>query len=166
MEIILGDICYPKSEALVIPANSKGIMSKGIPRRIIEYGLSRITKEIKGIITKNNIEVGDYFVTGPGKFKRRGLKKIYHTVIKRVQDDFTSIYIVEKALKRVMKALVEDKVKSVAICGIGIDDGELDRKTIARITMEVCNIYDKIMEIKIIDDREEFIKELNNLKKE
>ena len=47
IQIILGDICYPKSEALVIPANVNGVMSKGIPKKIIKDGLSGITKEVK-----------------------------------------------------------------------------------------------------------------------
>ena len=158
----LGDICYPKSDVIIIPANSYGIMSSPIQKRVIKSGLSGITKEIKEYITNNKIEMGDTIITGPGRLNRRGLKKIYHVVIKKLQSDFTSVYIVENALNKVFKRLIRDKVESIAICWIGIDSGDLDKKSIARITVEICNKYKKNMEIKIIDENEEFVKECNN----
>ena len=43
IEVVLGDVCYPKSEALIIPANTKGVMSRGVPGRIVKDGLSSIS---------------------------------------------------------------------------------------------------------------------------
>ena len=140
-------------------------MSSNIQKRIVKDGLSGITKEIKKYITNNKVEVGQNFVTGSGRLKRRGLKKIYHVVIKSSQSDFTSIYTVENALKGVFKRLKEDNVKSVTVCCIGIDPGDLDCKTIARITIDICNKHCKQIEIKIIDDNKEFIKECSNFAK-
>ena len=59
MKIILGDICYPKSDALVIPANAMGSMTRGRPARIIKDGLGGISKEAKEVTSKQKIEVGD-----------------------------------------------------------------------------------------------------------
>ena len=166
IKVIIGDICYPKSEALIIPANTKGIMSNGIPKRIIKDGHIGIFKEVKLFVTNNKIEVGQCFFTGSGRLKRRGCKKLYHAVIKRLQSDFTSIYNVRLALENALKAAVKDKIKSITVCGLGIENGDLDKKTIARITVEICNKYKKRIEIKIIDNSEEFIKEVNILVKE
>ncbi len=166
MKVILGDVCYPKSEALIIPANTKGIMSNGIPSKILKDGLNSISKEVELFISNNKVEIGQCFSTGPGRLKRRGLKKLYHVVIKRLQSDFTSIYNVNKALDNALKTVIRDGMKTVTICGLGIDDGNLDKKTVARITTEICNRYNKKIEIKIIDSNEEFIKEVNNLVKE
>jgi O-acetyl-ADP-ribose deacetylase (regulator of RNase III) len=163
VNIILGDICYPKSEALIIPANTKGIMSDGVPRRIVKAGLTAISKEAREIAKKNNIKVEECFSTNPGRLNRRGVKKIYHSVIKRLQSDFTSIYIVEKALQNVFKHVIIDGMKSVALCGIGIEPGDLDVKTIAMLTIGVCRRYNNRIEIRIIDDNKEFIEELNKL---
>lgn len=168
LKIVKGNICYPKSEALIIPANTKGAMSRGRTAKVIKDGLSGISKEVKQFITNNKIEVkvGDCFVTGPGRLNRRGLKKIYHAVIKRLQSDFTSVHIVREALQNSLKRVEADGMKSVTICGLGIEPGELDPKTIARITLEQAIKLAKRMEIKIMDDNEEFINELNNLFKE
>ncbi len=166
MNVALGDIRYPKSEAIIIPANTKGVMSRGIPAKISKSGLSGISKEVKQYITNNIIEEGNCFSTGPGRLNRRGLKRIYHSVIKRLQSDFSSLYIVNKAMDNVLQTVVTDGYTSVAICGLGIGDGDLDEKTIARITVEICGRYDNRIEINIIDDNEEFIREVNVFLKE
>ncbi len=141
-------------------------MSRGIPARIVKDGLSTIIKETKQFITNNRVEVGGFFSTGSGRLNRRGLKRIYHAVIKRLQSDFSSIYIINKVLDGVLQGVISDGHKSVAICGLGIDERNLDPKTIARITVEICNRYNESIEIKIIDNNEEFIKEINYFIKE
>ncbi len=166
MKVVLGDACYPKSEALILPANTKGVMSRGLPSRIVKDGLSTISKESKQFITNNKVEMGDCFSTEPGRLKRRGLKRIYHAVIKRLQGDFSSIYIIDKALDNALREVMLDNMKSVAVCGLGIEGGDLDPTTVARITVEVCSRYDERIEIKIIDSNEEFITEVDNLIKE
>jgi len=168
VKAILGDICYPKSDAIIIPANAKGIMSRGVPERIIKDGLSSISKEAKQFAKDNKLKVGDCFSTGPGRLTRRGLKRIYHSVITRLQNDFTSIYIINEAIDNALSEVVQDKYESVSICGIGIGwgCGNLDPKTIARITVEKCSKYSDRVDIKIIDSNEEFIKEFNNFSKE
>ena len=120
---------------------------------------------MKQIITNNKIEIGDCFSTGPGRLKRRGLKKIYHVVIKRLQSDFSSIFIVDSALNNALQEVVRDGMETVTICGIGIEEGGLDAKTIARITLENCNRYDDKIKIKIMDNNKEFITESNNFVK-
>ena len=164
MKAIVGDICKPKTEAIIIPANTKGIMSRGIPAKVVKSGLSGIFKEVKEYIENNIVEEGDCFFTGPGRLNRRGIKKICHSVTKRLQSDFSSIYIINKVLGNAMQTVVGDGYKSVAICSLG--DDNLDEKTIARITVEICNRYDSRIKINIIDDNEDFIREVNSFIKE
>ena len=166
MKIILGDICYPKSEALIIPANTVGTMTKGIPLKVVKSGKKVLFEEVKQIISINKIEVGGFFVTGPGRLKRRGTKKIYHCVIKRLQSDFTSLHIVREALGITLQKVVNDGMKSVTVCGIGIEQGDLDEKSVARITVEMCEKVRNLIEVKIIDDNVNFVKEVERIWKE
>jgi O-acetyl-ADP-ribose deacetylase (regulator of RNase III) len=165
VKIILGDITYPKSEAVIIPANLSGLMNKGVPSRIVKVGWQKVEKEAKKALNEKKMVIGDCFVTDSGRLKRRGVKKIYHTIIKRYQNDFTSVYIVQKALSNVMKKVIKDKNKTVALCGIGIEPGDLDKKSIAKITMQICDKFSHKIKIKIIDDNKEFIDELNKIEK-
>lgn len=166
VKIILGDICYPKSEALIIPGNTRGIMSSGIAARISKAGMSSISKESKQYITNNRVEVGDCFSTGPGRLKRRGVEKIYHAVIKRFQSDFTSIYLVRKALYNALSMAYLDNMKTVTISAIGTEIGELNIKTSVLTIAEQINKFSNRFEIKIIDDNVEFINECKCLFKE
>jgi len=164
MKAVIGDICFPKSETIIIPSNTKGVMSRGVSARVLKAGLSGISKEVHKYLESNTVEEGGCFYSGPGRLNRRGLKRIYYAITKRLQSDFSSIYLINKALKNTLKEVVSDGYSSVAICGLG--DGNLDEKTIARITVENCNRYDNSINITIIDDNKDFIKEVNVFLKE
>lgn len=162
MQVSVGNICYPKAQALIIPGNTKGAMSRGRAAKIADSGLSGVSKEAKKVASENEIEIGKCFSTGPGRLNRRGLKKIYHAVIKRLQSDFSSVFSIDKALKSAFIAAIADNMKSITVCAIGIEKGGLDKRTVARITYEVCKEYDKNIKIKIMDSDKEFINEVNN----
>ncbi len=163
IKVILGDVLYPKSEALIIPTNTKGIMSRGLLNRIVKFEWKVTKKQVKKIISENEIKIGDIFTTDPGKFKRRGVIQVYHCIIKRLPSDYTSLNPVEKVIRKVFKQVIDDYMNSVTICGIGIEPGDLDPRSVARITCEVCNIYKHDIKIKIIDDNKEFINEVNKI---
>jgi len=165
VKIAVGDICYPKSNALIIPANATGGMLRGRPAKVVKAGLSGIIKEAKEFLTNNKMEPGDCYSTGPGRLNRRGLKKIYHAVIKRLQSDFTSIHIVREALNASLNMALDDGMKSVTISGIGIGLGELDPITVARVTLEQINKFKDKIEINVIDENQEFINELQKIVK-
>jgi len=163
LKIILGDISYPKSESLVIPANLTGVMKGRINNKIIKAGWRGIEKEAKEIVNKNKFKIGDFFITGPGRLKRRGVKNIYHAIIKRLPSDFTSLTIVSSTLNKVLKNVIKDKMKSVTICALGIESGGLDTYSVAMITVELCKKFMTEIEIKIIDDNKNFINDVKDI---
>lgn len=160
MKVILGDITYPKAEALIIPNDSFGSMKSRRAEKISKAALGGVLKEAKEVVSRTRVEAGQCFTTYPGRLNRRGVKKIYHAVIKRLQSDFTSVYIVQKALEVAFNKVIEDTMATVALCGLGMDPGDLDPISVAHITAEVCKRFDSRVEIKIIDDNREFINEL------
>ena len=159
MKIILGNPAYPKSEALILPANGAGVMNKGVQSKIIKDGWKMIADEAKKVTNENKYEIGDCFTTGPGRLKRRGTKKIYHAVIRNLPNDFLTIDSIRKALSNTLKKTIKDKMSSVTVCGLGINQGELDKTTAARIIVETCDRYRDKIEIKIMDEDVEFINE-------
>jgi O-acetyl-ADP-ribose deacetylase (regulator of RNase III) len=142
-------------------------MSRGVSARIIKDGMRGILKEAKVAVANKDIDVGECFVTGSGRLKRRGVDKIYHAVIKRLQSDFTSLYIIQKTLRKTLQEVIRDGMESVTVCGLGIEEGELGPRSVARITYETCREFEDKIIIKIIDDNIEFITEalkLSNVK--
>jgi len=166
IKVVLGDITYPKSESMIIPANLSGLMSKGVPKRVLKAGWAKVGKEAKKALKEQKIDLGGCFSTDSGRLKRRGVKKIYHAVIKKYLNDFTSIHIVKLSLENSFKKVLADKNKSVTICGIGIEPGELDKKVVAISISEICEKYKSKIKIKIIDDNVEFIKQVEEYFKE
>jgi len=163
MKAILGDIRHPKSEGLIIPSNSIGLMTSGRELIIAKTTLGGVPKEVKKFVKEHKVNVGDSFSTYSGRMNKRKVIKIYHAVIKKWKSDFTSVYIVSMALDKAIKQSISDGLKSIAICGIGIDDGDLDPIVVARLTVSICKKYNGLIDIKIIDENEIFI---NEIKKE
>jgi len=165
MKIILGDIAYPKSEILVIPANSVGSMKNRIQKRILKDGWKFIEREAKKVAKSEKCEIGDFFITDPGRLKRRGTKKIYHLVIKKLPNDLVSIDSVRKGLSNILKE-ISKKSKSVTIGALGTEPGELDKRSVARIILEISDKFNGKIDIKIIDDDKEFINNLEEIYEE
>ena len=163
IDIRLGDIAYPKSEAMIIPGNTVGLMSRGVALRILTDSLGTVRKEAKKAAKEQEPKVGECFKTVPGRLKRRGLKNIYHAVIKRFPNDMTTIKIVTDCLEYTLKQVIKDKNKDVSICGLGVEDGDLEKIIVAGIFFSICQKYLSKIDIKIIDSDKTFINELKRL---
>lgn len=161
--IILGDIAYPKSEAMIIPGNTVGLMTRGVSLRISKDSLGSVRKEAKRIAKEQSPKIGECFRTVPGRLKRRGLKNMYHAVIKRFPNDMTTVKIVSDSLNFSLKKAIEDKNTSVSICGLGIEDGDLEIPVVIRIFLSICEKHLHKINIKIIDDNKNFISELKKV---
>ena len=153
----VGKITYPKSVSIAIPANLSGLMTRGVAKQVVKEGWQKVAKQAKKEINKKNYKLGDVFVTDSGRLKRRGAKYIFHLIIKRTPGDFTTIDIISKSLNNLLIEVIKRKVPSISICGIGIENGDIEKKTAARIIVETCERFLSKIEIKIIDDDEEFI---------
>ena len=163
IEIRLGDIAYPKSEAMIIPGNTVGSMTRGVALRILKDSLGTVRKEAKEVAKDEKPNVGECFKTVPGRLKRRGVKNIYHAVIKRFSNDMTTIKIVEDSLNHTLQEVIKDKHQSVSVCGLGVEYGDLEKNLVARIFLLTCKKYSDKICIKIIDSDKRFINELEKM---
>jgi len=166
MKIILGDITRPKCKNIIIPANTKGLMNRGILFYISQQGqqgLQDIEPYLEEYLSKNPCKIGDVIVTEAGGLRRRGIRKVYHAVIKRLPTDFTSISIITKTLENCCLKVIKDNVKSVALCGLGIDIGDLDADSVARVFVSVIKKYEINVEFKIVDKDKNFIRALKKI---
>jgi len=163
IDIRLADIAYPKSEAMIIPGNTVGLMNRGLALRILKDSLGTVRKEAKKAAKETELQVGECFKTVPGRLKRRGLKNMYHAVIKRFPNDMTTIKVVSDCLEYTLKQVIKDGNKSVSISGLGIEDGDLEKIIVARIFVLTCQKYSDKIDIKIIDSDKRFVSELEKL---
>ena len=75
----------------------------------------------------------------------------------------TTIKIVEDSLNHTLQEVIKDKHKSVSVCGIGVENGDLEKNIAARIFLLTCKKYSDKIGIKIIDSDKKFISELEKL---
>src|ERR1035437_1556154 len=82
MKAEVRDLTRPLTEAIIVPANGVGSMQRGAARDVLEVAGMELEDEAKLRVSENNkpFEAGSYFVTGPHKMARRGVKRIYHAV--------------------------------------------------------------------------------------
>lgn len=157
------DICHPKSKTIIIPANQQGIMSYGIAGKVTKEGFKGIEKEAKEYIKLNPVNLTDVFSTYPGRLNRRGVKKIYHAVVKRFPNDFISLDTIKKAINNAFKAVIQDGWDDVSICSFGTEDGEIDEYVSAYWIVDIANRYKTKINIKIVDENKKFIKEVKKI---
>jgi len=163
LEIYCKDPCFPKSEVLIIPSNTAGLLTEGIQNRILKTAGKKIQKLASKYVNENKVDLGDCFSTDSGRLKRRKCKRLYHCVIKRLPGDFTSLHMLEQAIPNALKSVINDGWETVTICGIGIEPGDLDPISVSRIFLLNCEKYINKINIKIIDENESFIDSLNDM---
>jgi len=165
MKAELRDITRPLTEAIVCPANGIGVMSRGAARSIAEIAGPDIELEARAISREAGapLEAGTCYATRPYKLARRGVKRVYHVVTIKYPGGVASLDSVNKGIRAVFDRAVKDKVKSIAIPGLGTGSGRLDKGSVARMLVPIARNYSHAMEIKFADLDKEFINELDFL---
>jgi O-acetyl-ADP-ribose deacetylase (regulator of RNase III) len=167
MKIEIGDIARPKCKNIMIPANTKGLMNRGVLSYLSQesiQGLQGIGPLLGEYLSKNPCKVGDVAVTGAGGLRRRGVRTIYHLMIKRLPADYVSIDTIRRTLEKCCSKVIKDKVRYVTLCGLGIEKGDLDVETVAMVTLSTLKQYESLVDFKILDKNENFINFLKILR--
>ena len=149
-----------ETEAIVNASNGCGIMGKGVAGAIRAAAGKDIEKEAKDICRKNGtpISAGDCYKTSSGRLAKHGIKVIYHAVTMKYPGSISSLYIVGAAMRSVLSRAYKDGVKSIAIPGLGIGIGALNKEFVAKEMVRIAQKYETEMDIVLIDFNEEFIK--------
>ena len=165
--IEIGNIIKAGTEAIVSAANGVGIMGRGVAGAISIAGGTSISKEAKDKCKSNGkpFEPGEVYSTGPGKLREKGIRKIYHAVTMKFPGGITSLYFINIVMKSIIEQAIRDKIKSIAIPGLGTGIGRLNKDSVALIMIKVAKDYDHLINICFVDYDENFIDILKELRK-
>jgi len=167
IEARVGDIAYPKSVAVVTPANGCGIMSRGVAAILsdVRHGGKTLEQQGKALVAKREkpFAAGEMFFTGPGRLRRRGVQRVYHAVLQEFPGGYTSLHWVNQAMRAVMKAAVDEGYDSITLPAIGAGPERLDPVSVAGQMTIVAKAYSHLIGIKFIDANEVFINEIKSL---
>jgi O-acetyl-ADP-ribose deacetylase (regulator of RNase III) len=151
-----GDISNIKCDAIVNPANSYGYMGGGVAGAIKRIGGIEIEKEA---VRQAPIEIGKAVITTSGSLP---CKYVIHAPTMKQPAMKIGVENVKLATRAALKLAKENKLKTIAIPGMGTGVGRVPPKDAAKniviIVKEYENDFDEII---LIDRNEEMIKFFN-----
>jgi O-acetyl-ADP-ribose deacetylase (regulator of RNase III) len=146
IKIICGDITKQKTEAIVNPANSLGIMGGGVALAIKNAGGSIIEQEAK---KQAPIKIGKAVLTSGGKLNAR---YVIHAPTMKKPSGKCNIKNIKLATKAALDCCIKN-VKSVAFPGMGTGIGGISYRKAIDAMLEVMSKYD--LEISIVAHKQE-----------
>ncbi len=155
IQAFIGNIIQAETEAIILPSSQIGVSDYGttgdIKSKIGEIGRSVMFNK-----NGKRLELGEFYVSGPGELKKKGVQKVYYAIISTVPLGYGNCQNIEKALRSILLDCVKNKIKSIAIPGLGIKNG-IDKEVIAFTIMPILKDFCDKIEIKIMDQDKEFI---------
>jgi O-acetyl-ADP-ribose deacetylase (regulator of RNase III) len=137
---VAGDLFSHDVEAIVCPANRRGVMGAGIAGRVRLAGGVEIEREA---MAQAPLGIGEAVSTTAGALGSRGVRIVIHAV---VSDDLgapTRIDIVRNATSAALRAADRQRVRSVLMppLGSGLGPGRLERGAVMVAMIEEIVAY-------------------------
>jgi len=150
------------TDCIVNAANARGVMGAGVAGAIRNAGGYEIQNEARGVCRKdkNKISDGSCYRTGSGLLSDRGIKAIYHAVTMKEPGGMASLHSVSLAMEQVILSAIADGMESIAIPGLGIGIGRLEKSSVARIMVKVARRYIDQITIVFVDLNKDFVVEI------
>ena len=141
-------------EAIVVPSNALGVMTKGISLLVKTLAGDEVEKWAKSYCSTHSVHEGDFFFTPSGKMKENGTKLIYHAVLSQYPSGLVSCHSITKTLNGIFAHAAKHKIKSVALPNLV---PVMERATVAMHLCQAIMLYDDQIDICIIDQDKEFL---------
>ncbi len=132
-----GDLVEQAVEALVLPANIRGIMGAGMAGAIRIAGGPEIEREA---MAQAPLALGDAIWTAPGDLASRGVQGVVHAVVSSTLGAPTTIPVVQRAVRATLRVAGEHRHRTIALppVGSGTGPGQLAPALVAEaIVLEV-----------------------------
>lgn len=137
---VAGPVLAQQVEAIVCPANRRGVMGAGITGRIRMAGGIKIEREAMALAP---LTVGSAISTTAGLLDRHGVRFIIHAVVSDALGAPTRLDIVRHATTSALTEADRRRVKSVLLppLGSGLGPGRLPTGTVAVAMIEEIVAY-------------------------
>ena len=117
IEAVVGELAEQPVQAIVYPANTRGVIGAGPGNALRSAGpeIERETMELAPL------DLGDAVATTAGRLQERGIDAILHAVIVPGLGDAPRMTTVRRALEAALALVTESRFRSVAIPLLGIN---------------------------------------------
>ena len=158
IEIQHGDITKVQADAIVNPANSLGWMGGGSAGAIKRAGGQDIEEEA---VQKAPLEIGRAIATKAGRLP---YKAIIHAPTMESPTEKAKGYNVAMSVRGALLLADDQKMKTIAMPGMGTGIGSFPKKDAAKVMIEEIKKFEPINleKVILIDLDEELVKEWKN----
>lgn len=136
LDIVAGELAEQPVDAIIYPANSRGVMGAGPAGSLRSAAGSDIEREA---MAHAPINLGGAIATSSGKLAERGIGVILHAVVTSSIGEHPTAPAVYRALDAAMKIAGEQKLRSIALplLGVSAEDPEPERRSLAEGIVDV-----------------------------
>ena len=153
-----------KTDAIVVPGNTSGVMNTGSAVDILESSGIEIQQELQ----EKKLELGSWACTSSGQMKKkRGVNLIYHAIIYSHPKALTSSHLVRQSLEGILKNAIKRGCKSISVSPLGGGRGGLLYEVLGGVLLDLSYQFHSKIDIFIVGMDEQFIDyliEINFLK--
>ena len=155
IEVRLGSLLEVEADAIVNPANSRGIMGGGVAGVIRRFGGEEIEREA---VSRAPVPVGEAVLTTAGKLPFKG---VIHAPTMEEPAMRTTEEKVRRATRAALRVADENRFRSVAFPGMGTGVGRVPKDVAARAMVEeIRSFKPKCLErVILVDLDEEMVQE-------
>jgi len=124
--VTIGDVFSADAEAIVIPANRRGMMVAGIAGHVRLRAGFQIERDL---MQQAPLTLGTSVATGSGELAQGGVRMLLHAVVFDDLGGSTRLDIVEKAMASALESADRHRVRSIAVppIGSGVGTGRLSQ---------------------------------------
>jgi len=124
VSVVTGDVFSVGAEAIVVPANRRGMMVAGVAGHVRLRGGIDIERDI---MQQAPLALGTSVATTPGELTKAGARMVLHAVVFDDLGGTTRMDLVEKAVASALESADRHRVRSIVIppIGSGVGQGRL-----------------------------------------
>jgi O-acetyl-ADP-ribose deacetylase len=135
LQAVAGTVLDIPADAVVCPANRRGVMGVGVAGAVRLAGGVEIEREAMAAAP---LAVGTAIATGSGKLAARGVKTIIHAVVADALGAPTQPEIVRRATSEALRLADRHRARTLVLppLGAGLGSGRLSTDAVAALTIE------------------------------
>jgi O-acetyl-ADP-ribose deacetylase (regulator of RNase III) len=135
LQAVAGTVLDIPADAVVCPANRRGVMGVGVAGAVRLAGGVEIEREAMAAAP---LAVGTAIATGSGKLAARGIKTIIHAVVADALGAPTQPEIVRRAMSEALRLADRHRARTLVLppLGAGLGSGRLSTDAVAALTIE------------------------------
>jgi O-acetyl-ADP-ribose deacetylase (regulator of RNase III) len=136
LDVVVGDLADQTVDAIVYPANSRGVMGAGSAGSLRSAAGPEVEREA---MAQAPLDLGGAIATSSGKLAERGVSVLLHAVVLAAIGEHSVPQAVYRGLDAALKIAIDLKIRSIALplLGASAEDPESERRALSEGIVDV-----------------------------